>query len=147
MVKAGYVYKGTHFTTEKGTPQGSILSPILCNIYLNKLDIFLLNLKNEFDKGKEKRKSKIYRKLDLTDARKQNIISRDQMDENFKRLNFVRYADDFIIGIDGSLNDAKMIMDKVILFLKDVLNFEIKRSTIKNFCKEGDRFLGFIIKG
>lgn len=145
MVKAGYVYKGTHFESDKGTR--SILSPILCNIYLHKLDLFLQELKSQFDKGKEKKKNKDYRKLDVKEARKQLIISRDQMDNNFKRLNFVRYADDFIVGVDGSLSDAKLLGDKIIEFLKNILFFEIKRFTIKNFCSEGDQFLGFEILG
>lgn len=147
MVKAGYVYKGTHYHLDKETPQGSILSPIFSNIYLHELDIFIKNLKLNFDKGIEKKKNKLYRKLDVKEARKRMIISRDQMDDSFKRLNFVRYVDDFIIGIDGSLNDAKEIGNKVTEFLKNILFFEIKRYTIKNFCKEGDKFLGFIILG
>ena len=41
----------TYHHTYSGTPQGSGVSPILANIYLNELDIFLENYKHQFNAG------------------------------------------------------------------------------------------------
>ena len=44
------------------------------------------------------------------------------MDENYKRLQYNRYADDFLISITGSKQDAENIKEQVKIFLKDKLN-------------------------
>jgi len=60
MVKAGYIFNGTHFRGENRTLQGSIVSPILVNIYLNELDVFINEYKLSFDSAINKSKNKIF---------------------------------------------------------------------------------------
>jgi len=58
-LKAGYMFQGQFFSPEVGTPQGSIVSPILCNILLHGLDQFILNLQKNFDLGKRRKENPI----------------------------------------------------------------------------------------
>lgn len=66
------------------------------------------------------------------------------MDPNFKRLRYVRYADDFVIGIAGVKQEATEIKDKVATFLKNELRVELnkEKTLISHIEKDGFRFLG-----
>lgn len=99
----------------------------------------------EYFKILQKRRSikdiKVRRRM-LTEARK--LPSYDRMDPYFKRLKYVRYADDFVVMIAGSLNDAQAIKTKI----KDVLQkscgleLSVEKTAITNLHKEGFKFLG-----
>ena len=128
-----------------GTPQGGIISPILANIYLDKLDKFMRNYINVFNKGKARvrnpeykrvanRKDKRVKKLkNETDEQKKEALRREiailhremqqlpatlDMDENFKRMRYVRYADDFLICVIGSKEDCVKAKGDIKTFLK-----------------------------
>jgi retron-type reverse transcriptase len=93
-----------------GTPQGSIISPILANIYLHELDILVEKLKASYDKGKLANRNPLYRKFEYLRIKAnkagdfqlglkylkemQRLKSRLPYDPNFRRIYYVRYADD-----------------------------------------------------
>lgn len=144
--------------TKKGISQGSPLSPLLSNIYIDIFDKKVEELQKEFKKGNRRRENPIYtkivrnrkriikkkesRKLDLL-----KIYSKDPIDPNFKRLSYARYGDDFILGLIGSKKDAEFIKNQ----LTDILQKELKlnintEKTQITHSKKGAKFLGYIIK-
>ena len=161
-IKAGFKENNKFFQSNRGLFQGNVTGPILNNIYLHEFDLFVYSLGESFYKGKQRRKSPIYRKIQyeinkLTDSKDLRLMcrklwkvdSKDPMDSNFKRLYYVRYVDDFVIGIIGSRKDTINIQDKVKAFLKDslMLTLNEKKTCITNFSKIPIKFLGAYIKG
>jgi group II intron reverse transcriptase/maturase len=167
-IKAGYVDMGKIVDNVfEGTPQGSVLSPLLCNIFLHELDIYMKGLIKEFESGKTRKKNPVYRsvQLKLEKARKADPIrvedirvlrrklwmldAGDQMDPLYKRCTYVRYADDFIIGVIGSKRDCYAILEMVTSFLNDRLGLILskEKTKITNFASETVMFLGANIRG
>lgn len=146
-----------------GTFQGSSLSPLLCNIYLHEMDLYVEDFKKSFDRGQRRRKLKEYRSiqyrlegknLDLSEIKslrsmQRGLKSKDPMDLNFRRLCYIRYADDFVIGIIGSRNECVKIREDLGNFLTEKLSLKLSltKTAISNFNKEGIFFLGTQIKG
>jgi len=106
-LKAGYMEFRTYSHSLVGTPQGSIISPILSNIYLHKLDEFILKLKSEFEIGIKATRNPVYHRLSRKKDRAKTIEekrlihkellkipSKLDIDPNFKKLEYIRYADD-----------------------------------------------------
>lgn len=70
------------------------------------------------------------------------------MNPNFKKLHYVRYVDNFIVGVVGSRQDIVDIQYKIKFFLKSNLNLllNVKKTSITNFSKDFVYFLGTYIK-
>lgn len=157
-LEAGHIDPETNrkVTSEIGTPQGSVLSPLLSNIVLHELDEFMERLRARFRLGEKRRPNPAYVKLNskrrylknIRDRNKilrdmRNLLSTDPNDPNFKRLKYVRYADDFVVLIIGTHKDAAMIRADIKSFLKNYgLELNIDKTVITNIQKEGFKFLG-----
>ena len=111
LLKAGYFDMEHNFqTTKRGNAQGSCASPILANIYLDKLDRFMENIIQRDTKGKYRKQNPKYAKLryqlnkaisvhDIKEIKRlrkelKATSSVDVFDPNFRRVHYVRYADD-----------------------------------------------------
>lgn len=160
-LKAGYMEFSRYSASIAGTPQGSIISPILANIYLDKLDAFVLKLKEEFDIGTKATINPLYKRLARRKERAETIEekltihkiliktpSKLDIDPLFKKLEYIRYADDWIMGIRGSKADSVELMRRVKVFLKSELNLNLSetKTKITNASKEQAKFLSVRIK-
>lgn len=173
FLKAGYLEDWQYHNTYSGTPQGGIISPILANIYLDKLDRYMEELKKRFDKGavravypetyelekkrgvlakkirntnSEEEKQVLTEKIREIDREKLTIPYSDPFDTSFKRLQYVRYADDFLIGVIGSKEDAIAIKEQVKVFVADTLKLELSdEKTLITHSEKRARFLGYDI--
>jgi group II intron reverse transcriptase/maturase len=161
LVKAGYVADWRWRENTAGTPQGGIISPLLSNIYLNELDRFfedtlcplytqgdrrranpewtrLQRLKQEASKAYDRQ---LYREL-RSEQRK--VPSIDPCESGYRRLRYVRYADDFLLGFVGPASEAREIRDRIGEFLRDNLKLTLsaEKTLITHASDEKARFLG-----
>jgi group II intron reverse transcriptase/maturase len=168
ILKAGYMdmKNGERGDSLAGTPQGGIVSPILANIYLDKLDKFVDGLRSELDKGKHRKHNNAYKRLQdqrLYLAKKgetksarfewlgkemRKLPSMDVNDPDFVRIKYIRYADDWIIGVIGSKDLAKSVKERVKTFLKEELKLTLseEKTVITNAREKEAKFLGYRIK-
>ncbi len=175
FLNAGYMENNWLHQSYSGTPQGGIISPILANIYLDQLDKHMAELKQRFDKGDKRaynpeylkmsnRRTVLRKKLERTTAPEEkayvlaqiqaldeihkSILCKDPMDANFRRLQYVRYADDFIIGIIGSKADAQAVKQEISQFISETLRLELSdEKTLVTKATDRAKFLGFEIRG
>lgn len=177
LLQAGYLEDWVYHRTYSGTPQGGTVSPILANIYLHELDEWLVQKAQSFNQGEGRarnRESKrlysrfqhmLYRARELKEAGQEDrarelapVIRQrweeylrcptsETQDPNFRRMRFVRYADDFVISVIGSKADAQQTLAELNAFMVQTLKVELatdKTGIVHG--SEGTRFLGYDIK-
>jgi group II intron reverse transcriptase/maturase len=164
LLKAGYMEDWTYNETLSGTPQGGIVSPILANILMDKLDKFVeTTLIPQYTKGTKRQKNQEYHKLLKKSHRQlqkgspeeaerlrrqaQTMPSLDTHDPNFRRLRYVRYADDFLLGFIGPKAEAEEIKQQLRTFLQEQLKLELseEKTLITHAKSEAARFLSYEI--
>ena len=164
LLKAGYLEDWRYIPTLSGTPQGGVSSPILSNIYLNRLDKFVEEtLIPRYNRGQRRKVNRKYRALqtrmharkkqgnfaEMKELRKamQQIPSLDLGDPDFRRLRYVRYADDFLLGFTGPKAEAREIKGLLKEFLRKELKLELSedKTLITHAISERARFLGYEI--
>ena len=174
FLNAGYIENWTFYNTFSGTPQGGIISPILANIYLDKFDKYVKEYAQNFQRGKRRMRTKEYRKneVELRKARmllknannnleKETAIAlirklekervliphSDPMDNNYARLFYVRYADDWLCGVIGSKEDCKKIKEDFKNYLYNRLQLELsEEKTLITNAQKSAKFLSYEIR-
>jgi group II intron reverse transcriptase/maturase len=162
LLAAGYMEDWKYNSTLSGTPQGGIISPLLSNIYLDRLDKFVEQvLIPKFTRGAKRadnpaywragHKAAYHRKAGnhsrALNARKlmRTLPSRDPTDSEYRRLRYVRYADDFLLGFIGPKSEAAKIKDELERFLLEELRLELsaEKTLITHATSQAARFLGY----
>jgi len=164
MLEAGYLEDWEWNATLSGAPQGGVVSPILSNIYLDRLDKFVETvLIPEYTRGKLRRHNQEYRKVqyalaqarkrgDRAEARRRDrrlrrLPAGDPRDPGYRRLRYCRYADDHLLGFAGPKAEAEQIKQRLAQFLRDDLKLELSQEkTLITHARTGAaRFLGYEI--
>jgi group II intron reverse transcriptase/maturase len=165
MLKAGYLEDWRWHATLSGSPQGGIASPVLSNIYLDRLDQYVeQRLLPEYNLGVRRQPNRAYQVLeyaiqrahrhrDKAEARRlilrrRQLPSQDPADPSYRRLRYVRYADDWLLGFAGPRREAEDIKSKIAAFLHEQLRLELSQSKtlITHATSQAARFLGYEIK-
>ena len=165
MLRAGYLEDWRWHATLSGSPQGGIASPVLSNIYLDQLDQWIEHrLLPEYNLGRRRRPNPDYKAVENAIARakrhgdraelhrlslqRRQLPSQDPADPGYRRLRYVRYADDWLLGFAGPRHEAEEIKSKIAAFLRDELKLELSpsKTLITHAASQAARFLGYEIK-
>lgn len=161
----GYIDRKSkrRYTSDIGTPQGSILSPLLANIVLHELDKFATEvLIPKYHRGGRRRTNPVYNKLvhirytkkDASEEERRMALKMmhktprmDNYDPGYRRSMYVRYADDFVFLIEGPRTEAVSIKEEIKKSLKEKTGLELNdEKTLITQIRDGFHFLGAHIK-
>ena len=164
MLRAGYMEDWEYKETLSGCPQGGVVSPVLSNIYLHKLDEFVeRELIPQYTRGKGRKLNPQYRGIWQRLAAARELGDRDQIrkltrelravpsvdptDPGYRRLVYCRYADDHLLGFIGPKAEAEVIKEKLAFFLRETLALELNpdKTLITHARTGAARFLGYEI--
>lgn len=164
MLQAGYLEDWRFNATRSGAPQGGVVSPVLSNIYLDKLDMFVETvLIPEYTRGVNRARNRAYVDIEVMIRRARRhgdrdtvrrlhkqlrrLPSADPQDPGYRRLRYVRYADDHLLGFTGPKREADQIKQRLARFLREDLKLELSQDkTLITHARTGAaRFLGYEI--
>jgi len=161
LLKAGYMKDWRYYDSLSGTPQGGIISPLLANIYLNELDRYVEDtLISAYTCGARRKEGGVYRILgrqikaardrrDFQEVKRlvlerRKLPSYEPCEPGFRRLRYIRYADDFLLGFIGPKKEAEAIRDQIGEFLATNLKLTLSpEKTLITHAHDGKaKFLG-----
>ena len=170
FLNAGYMEQGQTYKTYSGTRQGGIISPILANIYLNELDKYVMEYaenfragdhrkqasetkeigfqiskrKKKLEKAKPEEKNQLRREITELEQKRLHIPASDPMQSDYRRMQYVRYADDWLIGVIGSKQECEQIKRDIGEYLSERLKLELsEEKTLITNAKSKAHFLGY----
>jgi group II intron reverse transcriptase/maturase len=170
FLKAGYMENWRYNNTYSGTPQGGIVSPLFANIYLHELDQFVVQTAKDFYRPREQRLTSEYedvrvklecirRKVKKAEGKKreelvqqikplrQKLLKLPSKSQTDKNIRYIRYADDFVIGVNGSKEDCRQIKLRVSEFVSRNLKMELsEEKTLITHSNTSARFLGYNVR-
>lgn len=168
MLKANIISFTGILNESYGVPQGNVLSPILANIYFHDLDVYIKKeIIDRYKKGtkatkcldyqqaisftNEEKKASLQKRKQIARRKRRDAhkagLRYTRIDGNFIRIKYVRYADDFLIGVRGPKTLVQKILRSVIFFLKSTLQLNVneeKSKCIDSFSNKIS-FLGMLI--
>jgi group II intron reverse transcriptase/maturase len=164
LLRAGYLEDWRYHATLSGAPQGGVVSPVLANVYLDRLDRFVETvLLPQYNCGTRRRLNPTYNSVSgkakylartgrTTEAAAQRKVRRtlpsiDPSDPGYRRLRYLRYADDFLLGFNGPRHEAEEITRQLRAFLRDSLKLDLSeaKTLITHARTTPARFLGYEI--
>jgi group II intron reverse transcriptase/maturase len=165
LLDAGYMENWRYYDSLSGTPQGGIISPLLANIYLDELDRYIedtlipaytsgeIRRTNPEHMSLTKRIKTARRRMDTKEVKRlicerRKVPSMAPCDPDYRRLRYVRYADDFLLGFVGPKQEADNIRRQIgeFLELKLKLTLSMEKTLITHAGDEKAKFLGHEIK-
>jgi group II intron reverse transcriptase/maturase len=170
FLKAGYMENWQYHNTYSGTPQGGIISPLLANIYLHELDLFVTSLKTEFDSPPQRKYTPEYQSLrnrlgviknrikkTIGTERQQwveehkrtraELLKTPSKSQTDKKIKYIRYADDFLIGVSGNHEDCQWVKQMLTEFIGSTLKMELSNEkTLITHSNHYARFLGYDVR-
>ncbi len=170
FLKAGYMEDWKYHSTYSGCPQGGIISPLLANIYLNELDRFAQKTADEFFKPRDRARTPEYAHIaakkdyalkllkTATGQKKSELLKKVKFlkselrktpctSKTDKVMKYIRYADDFIIGVKGDRTDCERIKRQFSEFIRDKLKMELsEEKTLITHSNQYARFLGYDVR-
>lgn len=164
LLQAGYLEEWKFNKTMSGTPQGGVLSPLLANVFLDRFDRYVTGIlipkytRGERRKGnphyqrleRQIRQAKVRREGQKAKALRkqyQRLPAYDQTDPDYRRLRYIRYADDWLLGFVGPKREAEVIKADITAFLREHLKLELSqdKTLITHATSEAAHFLGYDI--
>ena len=164
MLRAGYLEDWRWNATLSGAPQGGVVSPVLSNIYLDRMDKWAETvLIPEYTRGTGRKPNPARKRMAnaMTAARNRGdraamrslriasrgVPTRDPDDPGYRRLRYSRYADDHLLGFTGPKAEAEQIRDTLAAFLREELKLELSaaKTLITHGRTQKARFLGYDI--